>query len=394
MRLTHLLGACALSACTLIHAQIVGSPAKWKTLKGDAPLVIGHRGASGYLPEHTLESYRRAIELGADFIEPDLVMTKDGVLIARHEPLLDGTTDVASRTEFASKKTTKLLDGISTTGFFASDFTLEEIKKLRAVQPNAARPQEFNGQFEIPTFEEILDLVERQKWEARRTVGVYPETKHPTFHYVLGLPLEDELLRLLDEYDMNRANSPVFIQSFEVANLQYLSKKTKVRLVQLIDADDVSLDGSLTFAAPYDKPYDKAVIGDPRGFADMVKPASLSDIAKYADGIGPWKRYIVSVRGVDTNTDGRADDVNRDGRVNDADKPATPASALIDLAHKAGLLVHAYTFRNEAGTLSSTYNGDPKNEYIQYYLLGVDGVFSDFPDTGIAARTAAAALRP
>ena len=243
MRLTNLLGVFALSACTLMQAQIVGSPAKWKTLRGAAPLVIGHRGASGYLPEHTLEAYRRAIELGADFIEPDLVMTKDGVLIARHEPVLDATTDVATRSEFASKKTTKLLDGIATTGFFASDFTLEEIKRLRAVQPNAARPQEFNGQFEIPTFEEILDLVERQKWEARRTVGVYPETKHPTFHYVLGLPLEDELVRLLDEYDMNRANSPVFIQSFEVANLQYLSRKTKVRLVQLIDADDVALDG-------------------------------------------------------------------------------------------------------------------------------------------------------
>jgi len=377
-----------------MQAQIAGGPGKWKTLKGDAPLVIGHRGASGYLPEHTLEAYRRAIELGADFIEPDLVSTKDGVLIARHEPLLDGTTDVASRPEFASKKTTKMLDGIPTTGFYASDFTLEEIKKLRAVQPNSARPQEFNGQFEIPTFEEVLDLVERQRWEARRTVGVYPETKHPTFHYALGLPLEDELLRLLEEYGLDRKTSPVFIQSFETANLQYLRTKTKVRLVQLIDADDVAMDGSLTYAAPYDKPYNNALLGDPRGYADMVKPANLADIAKYADGIGPWKRYIVSVRGVDANNDGKADDVNRDGRVNDADKQLTAATNLIELAHKAGLLVHAYTFRNETSTLGANYNADPKNEYIQYFLLGVDGVFSDFPDTGVAGRTAAAAQRP
>lgn len=293
-----------------------------------------------------------------------------------------------------AKKTTKLLDGIPTTGFFASDFTLAEIKKLRAIQPNAARPQQFNGVYEIPTFEEILDLVERQSWAHRRIVGVYPETKHPTFHYALGLPLEDELLRALDRHGLNNKNAPVFIQSFETANLQYLSKKTKVRLVQLIDADDVALDGRLTYAPPYDKPYNYAVTGDPRGFADLVQPTSLADIRKYADGIGPWKRYIVSVRGLDANNDGKADDVNGDGSVNDADKQTTPPSALIDLAHKAGLLVHAYTFRSEKGTLAGNYQGDPKNEYIQFFLLGVDGVFSDFPDTGIAGRTAAASMLP
>lgn len=375
MRITNLLAALLLNGCCLFQAQITGNTCKWKTLRGDALLVIGHRGASGYLPEHTLESYRRAIELGADFIKPDLVITKDGVLIARHEPLLDCTTEVVSRPEFASKKTTKLLDGIATTDLFASDLALEESKRLRTLQPNAARSHKFNGMFEIHTFDEVLDLVDRAKWELRRTVGVYPETKHPSFHYALGLPLEDELLRLFEEYGMDRANSPVFIQSFKTANLQYLSKKTKVRLVQLIDADDFALDGSLTFAAPYDKsynkPYDRAILGDPRGFADMVKPASLSDIAKYAAGIGPWKRYIVSVRSVDANNDGRADDVNRDGRVNDDDKPTTPPSAL-----------------------GSNYNGDPKNQYIQYFLLGVEGVFADFPDTGVAGRTAAAALRP
>jgi glycerophosphoryl diester phosphodiesterase len=388
--MTKLLRLAALGCALSLSAQDDTRPARWKTLDGRAPLVIGHRGASGYLPEHTLEAYRRAIELGADFVEPDLVMTKDRVLIARHEPLLDGTTDVASRPEFASKKTTKLLDGISTTGFFASDFTLAEIKKLRAVQPNQARPQGFNGLYEIPTFEEILEMLQRQRATSRREIGVYPETKHPTFHYALGLPMEDEIVRLLERFGLNFRSAPVFIQSFETANLQYLRKKTAVRLVQLIDADDVALDGSLSYAAPYDKPYDYAVTGDKRGYADLVKPTSLADIAKYADGIGPWKRYIVSVKATDANNDGKADDVNRDGSVNDADKQTTTPSNLIDLAHRAGLLVHAYTFRNEKGTLGANYNGDPRNEYAQYFVLGVDGVFSDFPDTGVAGRTMAA----
>lgn len=263
MRITHFIGTMTLVLSIAFSVQgddgkkdeHQNTGKKWKTLTGQQPLVIGHRGAAGYLPEHTLEGYRRAIELGADFIEPDLVSTKDGVLIARHEPVLDGTTNVASIAKFAGRKSTKLLDGIPTTGFFASDFTLKEIKELRAVQSNAARPQQYNGLYEIPTFEEILDLVERWGWATRHVVGVYPETKHPTFHFALGLPLEDKLLEALEKHKLNRKDSPVFIQSFETANLQYLSKKTSVRLVQLIDADDVALDGSLTFAKPYDKPY-------------------------------------------------------------------------------------------------------------------------------------------
>lgn len=366
-------------------------PARWNTLDGRPPLVIGHRGASGYLPEHTLESYRRAIRLGADFVEPDLVATKDGQLIARHEPLLDGTTDVATRPEYASRKTTKNLDGIPTPGFYASDFTLAEIKRLRAIQPNSARPQTFNGQYEIPTLEEILDLCRRESLIQGRQIGIYPETKHPIFHYSLGLPLEDKLIEILSLYGLTEVTSPVIIQSFETANLLYLRKKTRVRLVQLIDADDVAMDGSLTFAAPYDKPYNHAVLGDARGFGDLVKPTSLAEIAKYADGIGPWKRYIISVRGVDGNQDGKADDVNNDGTVNDADKQLTPATQLVQLAHEAGLFVHAYTFRNEKGTLAGPYNGDPVNEYRQFFALGVDGVFSDFPDTAVAGRAAVAA---
>ena len=341
------------------------------------------------MPEHTLEGYQRAIRMGADVIEPDLVSTKDGHLIARHEPLLDDTTDVKQRLEFANKKSTKILDGDKITGFWASDFTLAEIKMLRAIQPRSDRSPEFNGRFDIPTLEEIIDLARREGFIRRRPVAIYPETKHPTFHFSLGLPLEDKLLSVLEDNGMNRADSPVFIQSFEPASLQYMRKKTRARLVQLIDADDVGLDGTLTYAAPYDKPYNYAVTGDPRGFGDLVKPQSLAEIAKYADGIGPWKRYIISVRSIDANGDGKADDVNGDGSVNDADRPALPPTNLIEQAHAAGLFVHAYTFRNEKGTLSATYSGNPVNEYIQYFLLGVDGVFSDFTDTAVQARQAA-----
>jgi glycerophosphoryl diester phosphodiesterase len=364
---------------------------RWNTLDGTRPLVIAHRGASGYLPEHTLASYELAIEQGADFVEPDLVSTKDGHLIARHEPVLDGTTDVASRPEFAHKKTTKRLDGIPTTAFFASDFTLAEIKRLRAIQPRADRPQQFNGHFEIPTLKEIIALVQRESRYRGREIGIYPETKHPTFHFALGLPLEDTLLEILGEHGLTTKHDPVIIQSFETANLQYLRKRTDVRLVQLIDADDVALDGTLTYTPPLDKPYNFAVVGDPRGFGDLVKPQSLAEIARYADGIGPWKRYMVSVRGADTNGDGRADDVNDDGAVNDADKRTTPPTNLVRLAHGLGLFVHTWTFRNELGTLAADYGGDPRAEYLQFFRLGIDGVFSEFPDTAIEARRAAGA---
>ncbi len=380
-------------ALGLLFASLLpGQSGRWRTLDGRPPIVIGHRGAAGYLPEHTIEGYRRAIELGADFVEPDLVSTKDGRLIARHEPLLDATTNVSKMPEFAARKSTKKLDGDTITGFWAGDFTLEEIKRMRAIQPRADRKQDFNNLYEIPTLEEIIELTQRESLARGRSIGIYPETKHPTFHFVSGLPLEENLLRILDRYGLTQKTSPVIIQSFEVANLKYLRTRTKVRLVQLIDADDVAFDGSLTYAAPYDKPFDFAVIGDSRGFGDLVKPINLAEIKTYADGIGPWKRYIVSVRSVDANGDKKADDVNGDGSVNDADKPATPATDLIAQAHAAGLFVHAYTFRNERGTLSASYGGNPVNEYVQFFALGVDGVFSDFADTAVEGRAAADAL--
>ena len=189
-----LLAALALGVAAAEAASPVQDSTTWRTLDGKPPLVIAHRGASGYRPEHTLASYTLAIEMGADYIEPDLVATRDGQLVARHEPLLDDTTDVKSHPEFANRRTTKQLDGKSVTGFFASDFTLAEIKQLRAVQSNPARSKEYDGRFEIPTFEEILDLAERESQQRGRTIGVYPETKHPSFHLALNLPLEERLL--------------------------------------------------------------------------------------------------------------------------------------------------------------------------------------------------------
>lgn len=346
-----------------------------------APLVIGHRGTAGYLPDHTLEGYALAIELGADYIEPDLVSTKDGVLIARHEPNITATTDVADRPEFAARRRTMLVDGALESGFFASDFTLAEIKTLRAKQPIPAdRPTQFDGKFQIPTFDEVIALAKRKSAETGRVIGIYPETKHPTYHQKLGLPLEDKLLAALTRAGWNHRHAPVFIQSFEQANLKALSKKTKVRLIQLVDADDVNADGSLAYNAPFDRPYDWTASGKPellaRTFGWFATDEGLDDIATYAYGIGPWKRYIVS-----TVDDGSVSGPGEAARV-----LAEPTD-LIERAHARGIKVHTWTFRNEQRRLANDYTGNPINEYLQFYRLGIDGVFSDFTDTAIVART-------
>ena len=374
-----LVAAVALAACG-------GDDAKYPTLNGELPLVIGHRGASGYLPDHTLEGYKRAIEMGADFIEPDLVATKDGVLVARHEPNIVGTTDVSSRAEFASRKTKKMVDGVEEEGWFVSDFTLAELKTLRAIQPLAERDQSYNGQFQIPTFEEVLDLAKSEGTRVGRTIGVYPETKHPTYHANLNLKLEDRLLAVLAKYGYTSKGSPVIVQSFEVSNLKYLRTKTQVRLVQLVDADDVKADGSMSLVAPYDKPYDFAVAGDSRTFASLLTPAGLKEVKTYADGIGPWKPYLISSKQVDANNDGKPDDLNGDGKVDERDRVMLPPTSVVKDAHDAGLFVHAYTFRSEARRLASDFKGDPKAEYKLFFNLGVDGVFSDFSDHAKAAR--------
>lgn len=384
----HKLGAKTLGltlGAALVLAACGGSDAS-PTLNGDKALVIGHRGAAGYLPDHTLEGYKKAIEMGADFIEPDLVATKDGVLVARHEPNITGTTDVAQRPEFASRKTQKMVDGVKEEGWFASDFTLAEIKTLRAIQPLSDRDQSFNGKFQIPTFDEVLDLAKAEGSKAGRTVGVYPETKHPTYHANLGLPLEDRLLATLAKYGYTSKGSPVIVQSFEVSNLKYLRTKTAVRLVQLVDADGVNADGSISLVAPYDKPYDFAVAGDARTFASLLSPAGLREVKTYADGVGPWKPYLIASKQVDANQDGKPDDLNGDGKIDERDRVMMAPTDVVKNAHEVGLFVHAYTFRSEAKRLASDFKGNPKAEYRLFYQLGVDGVFSDFADHALAAR--------
>jgi glycerophosphoryl diester phosphodiesterase len=355
------------------------------------PLVIGHRGAAGYLPDHTLAGYRLAIRLGADYVEPDLVSTKDGVLIARHEPNITATTDVASHPEFAGRRRVGVnVDGALEDGWFASDFTWAEIRTLRAIQPLAERSQRYNGRFRIPSFQQVIELVQRASRREGRTVGIYPETKHPTYHKRLGLPLEGRLVSALRSNHLDRRDAPVFIQSFEQSNLKQLNRMTNVRLVQLVDANDVNPNGTLDYTAPFDRPYDWTVSGNPaltsRTFGFFATNAGLDEIRTYADGIGPWKRYIVSTAAVDSNGNGTVGDENGDGRVDESDRVLLPPTDLIERAHARGLVVHTWTFRNEPRRLAADYRGIAVEEYLQFYELGIDGVFSDFPDTAVTAR--------
>lgn len=373
--------AALLSSCAGIHR-----PVTFTTLDGKMPLVVAHRGASGYLPEETYEAYVRAIDMGADVIEFDLISTKDGVLIARHDPNLALSTDVAKHDEFARRKKTTQVDGETQTGWFASDFTLAEIKTLGAISTDAERPQQYNGLYKLVTFQEIIALAKSRSVNGR-VIAIYPETKNPTYHRNLGLPLEDKLIETLQAVGWNSRDAPVFVQSFEPSSLKYMrSKGLKTKQVQLIDADDYDLKtGKPTFAPPFDRPYDWTSAGDSRLFSAMVTPAGLAEIKTYADAIGPWKPYVVPVKGT-LDPSGNLRDMNGDGKVDYADASTQPPTTLVADAHKAGLMVHPYTFRNEQRRLAFDYQKDPKAEYLQFYRLGVDGVFSDFADTAIAAR--------
>jgi glycerophosphoryl diester phosphodiesterase len=308
--------------------------------------VIAHRGASGYRPEHTLASYELAIGLGADFIEPDLVSTKDGVLIARHENEISETTDVAAHPEFADRRTVKRIDGREVAGWFSEDFTLAEIKTLRARERLPFRDPSFDGRFEVPAFAEVLALARRKSAETGRTIGVYPETKHPSYFRSLGIPLEEPLLA-----ELRDAGLPVYIQSFEVENLQELRKVTDLPMIQLLEAAG--------------QPWDFAMAGDARTYQDLAAPAGLAEIASYADGIGPDKRMIVPA--------------DPGGRL-------LPPTALVADAHRAGLLVHPWTFRSDGTFLAAEYGGEPEREYEQFFTLGVDGLFSDFSDVAVRVR--------
>ena len=323
------------------------------------PIVIAHRGASGDRPEHTLAAYEHAINLGADYIEPDLVSTKDGVLVARHENEISGTTDVAAK--FPALQKTKVIDDVPVTGWFTEDLTLAELKTLRAKERlPALRPDNtaFDGLYEVPTFQEVIDLAKS------RGVGIYPETKHPTYFDSIGLSLEEPLVATLKQNGWSKKRSPVFVQSFEVANLKELNKLIDVQIVQLISDTG--------------KPYDFVVAGDARTYADLATPAGLQEIATYADGIGANKNLIVP---------------------RNAANQLQPPTTLIKDAHRADLVVHAWTFRNENKFLAAEHRqGNPASpfylsatgnaaaEYELFYGLGLDGLFSDNTDTAVAAR--------
>ena len=344
------------------------------------PIVIGHRGACGYVPEHTLTSYFIAIQQGADFVEPDLVMTQDAVLVARHENEIGATTNVADHVEFATRRKAKVVDGVAMEGWFTEDFTLAELKTLRAreriadVRPDNVR---FDGQFEIPTFEEILALVRAVESErgvraqllglpAPARVGVYPETKHPSYFKNLRLAMEEPLVAALARWDFAGPDAPAFLQSFEVGNLVTLRTMTQLPIVQLVESEG--------------QPYDFVAGGDRRSYADLMTPAGLAEVARYANAIGVNKTLIIP-----RNPD---------------DSLGRPTTLVAD-AHARGLLVHGWTFRAENYFLPRRFRsssararrGNLGAELAAYLATGMDGFFTDQPDLGVRGRNSFLASR-
>ncbi|MCP3734921.1 glycerophosphodiester phosphodiesterase [Sphingomonas sp. RP10(2022)] len=319
------------------------------------PIVIAHRGASGSRPEHTLAAYDLAIDQGADFIEPDLVPTKDDVLVARHENAIGETTDVAAHPEFASRRTTKTIDGRTLTDWFVEDFTLAELKTLRARERlPKLRPGNtaYDGKLEIPTLAEIIALAKRRTRETGRTIGIYPETKHPTYFARIGHPTDATLVAALRKAGWDSADAPVFIQSFEVKNLRHIHTLTKIRLIQLMAGEGGPADG----ATP--------------SYAAMLTPVGLRQVATYAYGLGPDKAQLWN------------------GDV---------ATTLVADAHAAGLRVHPWTYRAENVFLPARFrrgddpatHGDIAGEIRRALGLGIDGFFTDYPLIGVDTRNAA-----
>lgn len=349
---TLLIATLLLSPLSISESQAMEQP-----LEGNV-IVIAHRGASGERPEHTLASYSLAIEQGADYIEPDLVLTKDGVLVARHENEISETTDVADKAEFTDRKTTKTIDGQKMTGWFTEDFTLAELKTLRAKErlPQLRKANmAYDGQFEIPTFDEILALAKAQSAATGRPIGVYPETKHPSYFNAIGLPHAGPLLAALTTYGHVEKSAPVFIQSFEVENLKALRPKTKLRLIQLMDEK-----GS---------PPDRSDLTYPQ----MASAQGLKIVATYADGIGPNKALVIPRTLL--------------GNLGD------PTTLVAD-AHTVGLAVHPWTFRREnyflplaqKSSIDPRGHGDLDTEIKAFLATGIDGIFSDNVTEAVAAK--------
>ena len=336
-------------------------------------IVVGHRGASALRPEHTLESYQKAIDDGADFIEPDLVSTKDGVLVARHENEISGTTNVSTLAQFADRKKTKIIDGVELTGWFTEDFTLSELNQLKARERiPALRPNnvQYNDQFNIPTLEQIIELAEKNYKKTGKMVGLYIETKHPTYFQQQNLSLEDPLLKTLAKYSYTRDIAPIYLQSFEVTNLKYFKDQLtlhktlkRAKIIQLYDEKSM-------------RPADFVAQNVNITYADMATAQGLKNVATYANGVGPWKPYIFN----DTYT---------------------APSDFIKNAHAVNLKVHPYTFRPENNFLAnnlkcSTAEADAakrceagaNKEYEMYFKAGVDGVFTDDPGLGRKALDA------
>ncbi|MFD3542386.1 glycerophosphodiester phosphodiesterase [Streptomyces sp. NPDC058662] len=333
-----------------------------------SPTVIGHRGASGYRPEHTLGSYGLALDLGSDVVEQDLVPTKDGHLVCRHENEIGGTTDVADHPAFAHRRTTKSVDGAPVTGWFTEDFTLAELKTLRAKERIPALRQRntlYDGQWAVPTFEEVLRWADREGRRRGRRIWLHVETKHPSYFRSLGLGLEEPLARLLRRYGRDGRDAAVFLQSFEPSSIQRLSR--------LVSAPRVVL-----LSAAHTRPWDFEQAGDPRTVADLVRPDGLKWIAGFAQGIGPTLDLVVPR--------------DAEGRL------GTP-TALVGDAHARGLVVHPYTARNENSFLPAEYRrgadaaayGDALGALRAYFAQGIDGIFTDNPDTALLA---AEAFRP
>ncbi|GGZ02262.1 glycerophosphodiester phosphodiesterase [Streptomyces nitrosporeus] len=366
-----LLGAAALGTAALTVTGAAGTAHAGRGAAGrghgtyrdlPVPTVIGHRGASGYRPEHTLGAYQLALDMGAHIVEQDLVPTKDGHLVCRHENDITGTTDVADHPEFASRRTTRTVDGTTLTGWFTEDFTLAELKTLRATERIPGNRQEntlYDGRWDVPTFEEVLRWAEKEGRRRGAPVWLYAETKHPTYFRGIGLGLEEPLARLLRRHGRHRADSPLILQSFEPGSMR--------RLAELVSTPRVVLLSNAS-----SRPWDFVRSGDPRTVADLVTPAGLKWIASFAQGIGPTLDLVIP---------------------RDAQGRLTSPTGLVADAHARGLVLHPYTMRNENTFLPADFRrgGDP-NAYGDvfgalkaYFDTGIDGIFSDNPDTALLA---------